>query len=186
MNVGAIILAGGKSSRMGQDKGLMLINNKPMISYIIETLKKLTQDITIVSNQKEYHSFGFPIVEDLIKNAGPLAGIYTGLVNAKNTKNIIVSCDVPNISVELLSFLINNSEQSEVVIPENNNKTHQVIGVYDKSCIPFFKQALESNQLKLKDVLKKVKTEVVDANRFNKSEFINVNTPNELNELICK
>ena len=183
MEIGAIILAGGKSSRMGSDKGLLMIDDKPMVTHIIETLSKLTNDIIIVSNQSEYYDFGLPVFEDIIKNAGPLAGIYTGLVRAKHQKNIIVSCDVPFVSAELMTFLLKDSIDNQVTIPLKNNKTHQVIGIYDKNCIEVFKQELENDQRKIKVALEKINLKVVDASQFNEKEFFNVNTPQELNEL---
>lgn len=182
MNIGAIILAGGKSSRMGQDKGLMLLNNKPMIVHLLNTVKTITNDIIIVSNNAEYAQFGFDVKEDLIKNAGPLAGIYTGLTFSKHNKNIVLSCDVPFVSQKLLHFLIENSVNADVTIPINAEKTHQVIGVYDKSCINIFKDELQHNQLKIKSALNKVTLNVVDANAFSSKEFLNINTPIELNE----
>ena len=183
MKVGTIILAGGKSSRMGCDKGLVMLHNKPMIAHVIETLNQLTADIIVVSNQAEYNEFGLPVFEDMIKEAGPLAGIHTGLMHSKHKKNIVVSCDVPFVSVELLTFLIENSWDNDVTIPLKNNKTHQVIGVYDKDCIEVFKQELDNNQRKIKVALEKVKLNVVDANMFDEKEFFNVNTSQELNEL---
>ena len=183
LKFGAIILAGGKSSRMGADKGLLMLENKPLVAHVIETLKQLTTDIIIVSNQKEYKVFGLPIYEDIIKEAGPLAGIYTGLTHAIHQKNIVVSCDVPFVSTKLLNWLIQNSENYDVTIPTNNNKTHQVIGVYDKNCACVFKQELDNNQRKMKVALEKVRLNIVDANQFNAKEFTNVNTPAELKEI---
>jgi len=183
LNIGAIILAGGKSSRMGTDKGLLMLNNKPMIGYIIETLLQITNDIIIVSNNNEYAKFNIPIYTDLIKESGPLAGIYTGLIHSKHAKNIVISCDVPFVSVELLNFLIKNSENNDVIIPTNNNKNHQVIGVYDKSCASIFKEELANNQRKMKLALEKVNLKIIDANQFNSKEFTNINTPIELNEI---
>lgn len=183
LKVGAIILAGGKSSRMGNDKGLSLLNNKPMVAYVIDTIRKITDDVIIVSNQEDYNNFGLPVYEDVIKEAGPLAGIYTGLLHSKNDKNIVVSCDVPFVSVELLNFLIKNSEGFEVTIPVKDSKTHQVIGIYDKKCLAIFKKELDNNQRKMKVALEKVKLNILDANNFDEKEFINVNTPQELKEI---
>ena len=101
MKYTAIILAGGKSSRMGSDKGLVLLNGKPMISYIIEILKKMQIPIIIISNNENYKQFGLPVFADIIKEKGPLGGIYTGLKNSKTESNIIVSCDVPFYQIEL-------------------------------------------------------------------------------------
>lgn len=183
MNVGAIILAGGKSSRMGTDKGLLSLNGKPMVAHVMDILKPITDDIIIISNNVAYEVFGVPVYEDLIKDAGPLAGIYTGLKHSKHDKNIVVSCDVPFVSEKLLHYLINSCKNYDVTIPIKNNKTHQVIGLYDKKCVPIFKNELYNNQLKMKVALEKINLNIVDANQFDEKEFINVNTPIELKEI---
>ena len=101
-NITGIILAGGKSSRMGTEKGLILYKNKPFVEHIIEAMNPLVDNIIIISNNKAYKSFGFRCYEDLIKNTGPLAGIYTGLRYSKTENNLIVSCDVPLINTVIL------------------------------------------------------------------------------------
>lgn len=180
MKVTAIILAGGKSSRMGEDKGLMLFDGKPMIQHIINVAKPLVIDILIVSNNKEYEQFGYPVYEDLIKDKGPLAGIYTGLKHAKTAKNIVLSCDVPFVNEELIQLLLNNCETVDVVIPEKENRTHQLIGVYDKSCVPTFKKELDKDQRKLKLAIEKLNYKVVDANHIDAQIFNNINSKDDI------
>ena len=75
-----VILAGGKSSRMGFDKGLAILNGKPMIQYVIDVFEKLGLDIIIISNSPGYETFGYPIYNDLIPEKGPVGGIYTCLL----------------------------------------------------------------------------------------------------------
>ena len=183
MKVGAIILAGGNSSRMGKDKGLLFLNGKPMVAHIINTLQQITDDILIVSNNIEYNNFGVKVYPDLIKDAGPLAGIYSGLSHAKFDKNIVVSCDVPFISVELLNYLIENSKNFDVTIPVKNDKAQRVIGIYDKNCIPTFKNELENNQRRIKFAIQKLNSNLINADQFKERVFTNINTPNELKEI---
>ena len=95
---------------MGTDKGLLLLNGKSMVAYVLDTLKQITDDIIIISNNAAYEVYKVPVYEDLIKDAGPLAGTYTGLIYSKHDKNIVVSCDAPFISVELLNLLIEKSK----------------------------------------------------------------------------
>ncbi len=83
MQATGIILAGGKSSRMGEDKGLVLLNGKPMIQYVIEALKGVVSDIIIISNNASYNKFGIPVYPDIIKDKGPVGGIFTGLHHSK-------------------------------------------------------------------------------------------------------
>jgi len=179
MRITAIILAGGKSSRMGQDKGLMFLDEKPMVQYIIDTVKPLVQEIIISSNNKEYEQFGYPVFQDLIKSKGPLAGIYTGLNHSKSDKNIVISCDVPYVSKELINLLIEQSEGSQITIPEKEGKTHQLIGVFSKSCSESFKNAIENNELKAKTVFEKLNLNIVDANQFENKIFTNINTKDD-------
>ncbi len=180
MKLTAIILAGGKSSRMGQDKGLMLFNEKPMIQYVIDGVKPLVNEIIIIANNNQYQKFGYPVYQDLIKNKGPLAGIYTGLTHSTTTKNIVLSCDVPFVSQQLIQELINHCNDVEVVIPEKNKITHQLIGVYDKSCTVIFKKELENNQLKLKLAIEKLNYKIVDANHIKAKLFTNINSKDDI------
>lgn len=180
MQVGVILLAGGKSSRMGADKGLLLVNKKPIMAHIITTVSFISDTIIIVSNKNEYQQFGFPVVEDLIKNAGPLAGIYTGLKHTNVEKNIVLSCDVPFVSENLLRFLIENSNSFDATIAQKNSILHPLIGVYTKKCLPIFEKELVQQQLKVRLALQKVQLNIVNANQFNEKDFININTPIDL------
>lgn len=180
MKITAIILAGGKSSRMGEDKGLMLLNGKAMIQHIIDTVKTLVDDVIIVSNQKGYNKFGYAVYHDSIKNAGPLAGLYEGLTHTKTKKNIVLSCDVPFVNNKVIKTLIENCENTDVVICENENKTHQLIGVYDKSCANFFKEELENNQRKVKLALSKLNTKTINLNHLDNQLFKNINSKDDI------
>ena len=183
MKIGAIILAGGKSSRMGTDKGLLSLNGKSMVAHVIDTLKQITDDIIIISNNAAYKVYRIPVYEDLIKDAGPLAGIYTGLIYSKHDKNIVVSCDTPFVSVELLNFLIEKSKNYDVTIATHDNKIHPIIGIYDKKCVPTFKNELEQDQRKIGIALEKVNLHIIATKQFDKKVFTNVNTLIELKEI---
>ncbi len=181
METTGIILAGGKSSRMGQDKGLMLLNGKPMIEYVIESLKKVSSQIIIISNSKQYKQFGYPVYEDEIKDKGPVGGIYTGLNNSNSLTNIFVSCDTPHVSPQLLLHLLSQCSEHEVAIPVYNNKVHPLIGVYKTSVLPVFKESLNQNQLKLMLVNQLLNTNIVliNENEFDANNFKNYNSPND-------
>ena len=180
MSKTGIILAGGKSSRMNQDKGLMLLGGKPMIEHVIAVLKPIVDEIIIISNNPDYKQFGCTVYSDLIKDKGPLAGIYTGLYYSQTETNVVLSCDVPYVNGDLISFLLSKHPQHQITIPIKDNRTHQLIGVFSKSCEINFALSIEKGELKLMDTFKNLNLNVVDANHFNADLFRNLNTPNDL------
>src|SRR3954447_5197806 len=120
VNTTAIILAGGKSSRMGTNKALLDLNGRMVIEGIVEKLEKTVDEIIIVTNTfADYEFLKLPMVEDKWKDMGPLAGIEAGLNASKTEHNLIVACDMPFISVELGKYLLSCLEEEyQVVVPE--------------------------------------------------------------------
>ncbi|MCB0409341.1 MAG: molybdenum cofactor guanylyltransferase [Flavobacteriales bacterium] len=180
MSFTTIILAGGKSSRMGQDKGLMFLKGKPMIEHIIDVVKPFSEEILIVANDYNYKKFGVSVFYDEIKEKGPLAGIYTGLKNSSSEWNLILSCDVPYVNERLIKLLIENSNGFDITIPQKDNQTHQLIGVFNKNCIHSFKANLDQNQLKLKNAYESLNLNIVDANIIEDKVFTNINSKDDI------
>jgi len=182
MNVTGIILAGGKSSRMGQDKGLTLLNGKPLVKYVIDALESITQKIIIISNNDTYKRFGFPVYNDVVKEKGPVGGIYTALTHSITENNVIVSCDTPFVTPNLLLNLIEESHSHEVTFYQYKNKTHPLVGVYKKSVLPVFKSSLDKNQLKLMLVNQSLNCNIVKVeDKFDGDKlFFNINTLQDL------
>ncbi len=176
----AIILAGGNSSRMGEDKGLMLIKGKPMIKHVIDIVEGVVENIIIVSNNEEYNQFGYTVLPDEIKGKGPLGGIYTGLLHSKTELNLVLSCDIPYVNANVLNLLISHSKGYDITIPTKDEVTHQLIGVFGSKCIISFKNAIDDNELKLINVFKKLKLNIVDANQFSERLFTNVNQKDDI------
>ncbi len=180
MSKTGIILAGVKSSRMNQDKGLMLMDGNPMIQYVIDVLKTVVDEIIIISNNSEYEQFGYPVYSDIIKDKGPLAGIYTGLFYSQSETNVVLSCDVPYLSEQLISFLVSEHQNHQITIPKKEGQTHQMIGVLSKSCEAIFEISIEKDELKLIDAFKNLNLNIVDANHYDIDLFRNLNSPNDL------
>jgi molybdenum cofactor guanylyltransferase len=179
----AIILAGGKSSRMMKDKGLVYLNNKPLIGYMIEKVKRFTNHIIIITANTAYKQFGYPCIEDEMKERGPLGGILTGLVNSSTQKNFALGCDMPFLSENILSGLINNSGDEDVLLTEHQGKAEPLCSVYDKSCIAHIRSQIEQNQLKITTALDGLKIRVISFDKeewFRGNEFANINSKEEL------
>ena len=184
MQATGIILAGGKSSRMGEDKGLVLLNGKPMIQYVIEALKEVVSNIIIISNNASYNKFCVPVYSDLIKDKGPVGGICTGLYHSTTELNFCICCDVPMISSDFIFWLLNKSGNASITLPMYKDKIQQMIGVYSKQVLSNFKESTEKEHLKLSQVNKDMACEIIDIEKeyanFDELIFSNINTKNEL------
>ncbi|HWR33008.1 MAG TPA: molybdenum cofactor guanylyltransferase [Chitinophagaceae bacterium] len=181
----AIILAGGKSSRMKTDKGLVFFNGKMLVQHVIESLKKITGSIIIISGNPAYKQFGYPCIEDELKDRGPLGGIYTGLVHSISKKNLFVGCDMPFLSERLLKKLINKCGEEDVLLAGYAGQAEPLCSVYDKNCMAHIRSLLEQNQLKITTALEGLKIRVVSFDNepwFEGNEFANINSIDELNK----
>ncbi len=181
----AIILAGGKSTRMKEDKGLMFFNGKMLVQHVIESLKTITRNIIIITAHAGYKQFGYPCIEDQMKEKGPLGGIYTGLIHSPAVKNLVVGCDMPFLSTEIFNGLINNCEGTDALLAEHKGKVEPLCAIYDLNCISHFRSRLEQDQLKITDALEGLKTRVISFDNkewFTGNEFANINSMEELNK----
>ncbi|TWO32729.1 molybdenum cofactor guanylyltransferase [Seonamhaeicola sediminis] len=183
-NITGIILAGGKSSRMGSDKGFIKLNNKRFVEYSIKALKPLVKDILIVSDNTDYNFFGYKRIEDDIKDAGPVSGIYSGLSASETDYNLILSCDIPLIKTSILEKLIDNIDEcSEIIQIESNGKTMPLIALYKKQCAPTFLKSLKNNERHLRRVISTLKTKNVVLTVEEQNTTMNVNTQEELKSI---
>ncbi len=173
-----IILAGGKSSRMGTDKGLIQLAGKPMIQHIIEPLATICDRILIVSGNSEYAKFGFELVQDEVSDFGPVAGILSGLRKSKTQKNLVLSCDSPYITTELLLQLVAVATTADVVLACTETEQHPLIALYDRSCLIGFEKAVIQCDHRLTDVLEHFNVVKL---LVKKHDLVrNINTPQDL------
>jgi len=183
-NITGIILAGGKSSRMGSDKGFLELNGNTFISLIIEAVKPLVKDIIIVSNNSAYDQFGHQRVDDMIEDAGPVAGLYSGLYHSKTEHNLVVSCDVPLIKTAVLNTLIDGFDADfDVIQLQSQNKTIPLIALYKKQCMDTFWELLQNDERRLRFAVDRLNTKTIILDgKFDK--FVkNINTVEQLNEI---
>ncbi|MEH0007329.1 MAG: molybdenum cofactor guanylyltransferase [Flavobacteriales bacterium] len=179
-----IVLAGGKSSRMNRDKGLIRYKQKPFVQHIIAALQPLVDEIIIVSDDPQYDVFAQRRVEDWIKNVGPLAGIYTGLSHAKTRDSLILSCDIPLINSAVLSQLINRTaEPVEVVQMQCRGKTMPLVARYKKTCMQPCLRLIESGERRVRFFVDQLRSKTIVAGDSTAKYILNINTPNELKKL---
>lgn len=179
-----IILAGGKSSRMGQEKAQLKLGNKSFIEIILQTITPLCSEILISTNNPALHLRGTKSIADEIQNIGPLGGIYTCLNLSKSFKNIIVTVDTPLISTDLLKYLLNQSENHEVTYCEHNNKEHPLIGIYTKKFLRIIEEDIQNKKYKTLAAIRKSNFRKLKINKnhqyYKEGLFKNINNPVDL------
>jgi molybdopterin-guanine dinucleotide biosynthesis protein A len=125
------------------------------------------------------------VVEDLIKEAGPLGGIFTGLCYSTSKFNFVVACDMPFIQPALIRLLLDESGLPDVVIPEVDGEVEPLFAVYSKNCIPLIFEHLRKQNLKIRQVLgklqvKRIGVEDIDQLDPEHLSFFNINTEEDL------
>lgn len=182
-NITAIILAGGKSSRMKEDKGLVYFRGKMLVEYVIEAAGKAADHIMIITANPAYGQFGIPCFEDERKDKGPLGGILTGLDHSSTSKNLLLGCDMPFLTEKILTELIIHCGDEDVLLTEHLGKAEPLCSIYDRSSIPHIRSLIEQDQLKITDAIAGLKTRVISFDReewFSGNEFANINSIEEL------
>jgi len=181
-----IILSGGKSTRMGENKAFIKIEGVPIVSRIYTLFKELFQEVIIVTNQPElFKNFDSKIYSDLLPNKGALGGLFTGLFFSNFQYSFCVACDMPFIKKSLVQYLINNIEGEDVIVPRAKDGLQPLHAVYSKNCLDPIKKIMEQGKYKIIDFYNLVSIKIVEEKDFTsldplRESFINVNTPEEL------
>lgn len=180
----AIIMAGGKSRRMGQDKAVLEINGTPAIKRVYEQLRLHFDQILVSSSNIAEH--GLPdieIVPDEIAGKGPLVGIGSALRVSRNETNFVIACDIPDIDISIVRRLIRESRSFDAVVPETGaGKYEPLFAVYKKSTLGAIDESIASGKYKILEPLKKCNVSYV---KFPGAEkFKNLNTMKDYQEFV--
>lgn len=188
-NITGIILAGGKSSRMGEDKSFIAFQGRPLIESVIDKLSTLFKDLIIITNNSSpYKKYKIKTYIDIIKDRGPLGGIYTGLYHSNTKYNFIVACDMPFLNISLVEYMVQRINGYDVVIAKRLGRLHPLFGIYSQNCIKFIKGKLVKDNLKIRDFFKYVKVKIItdrETGKFDENglSFVNINTPEDYRSL---
>jgi len=185
----SIILAGGKSLRLGRSKSLENIGGRSLIQWVVDCLAILSTEIIVATNQGEVFPCSSPVkirmVADIYPGKGPLAGIYSGLRASSSSQAIIVGCDTPFLNVSLLAYMAKNIDQYDVVLPRIGEMVEPLCAVYSKSCLVSIKALLEQNKLRVSKLFGAVKVRYIEEGEINIFDpehlsFFNINSQADL------
>ncbi|MGE7761950.1 molybdenum cofactor guanylyltransferase [Peribacillus sp. NPDC097895] len=163
-----LLLAGGKSSRMGVNKALLKIGGVVNISRVASELKKVSEKILVITNTfEDYRFLQLPLISDLHKDQGPLGGLHAGMSSSKTELQFLTACDMPFVSAEAINEIISFYETGfDAVIPEINGRIQPLFAVYHKRCLPVLTECLVKNELKMSRFLEKISVKIVKETDF--------------------
>jgi len=185
----SIILAGGKSSRLGRSKALQVIEGKSLIQWVVDRLAILSTEIIIATAHGEAIPCSSVVriktVADSYPGKGPIVGIYSGLTASSSARAIVVGCDTPFLSVSLLEYMIQICSTFDVVVPRIKNKLEPLCAVYSKNCLVPIQGLLEQNELRIRKLFSMVKVQYVEEDEINSFDpehlsFFNINNQDDL------
>lgn len=185
MDAGAIILAGGKSSRMGTNKALLQVNKQANIKRVAQQLQRYFPSLIVVTNHPEDYPFldDAVIVSDYFPGKGPLAGIHAGLAVSPYEVNVVTASDMPFLSAELAKRLVDFAGDYDAVVPVINGERHPLFSVFKKKLTGVMEESLVKGQLSMMGFLDRLKVyymkekDLQTANNSLERIFFNMNTP---------
>src|SRR3972149_327416 len=180
------IQAGGASSRMGRDKGIVPLAGKPMVRHLLDRIEGLGDETLITTNSpQDYRFAGVRLVGDTRPGTGALGGLHTALSAARGETVLVLACDMPLASRPLLEHLLARAPEADVVIPRREGEYEPLCAVYAKRCLALVEAALEAGgRGGGRPVPRGVAVEEPEWSVFDPEglTFFNVNTPQELAE----
>ena len=181
----AIILAGGRSSRMGQAKALLPFDGEPLITHIVRSLKDIFADVVVVlAPGQDVPVLPVTFVRDEVAYQGPVSGIYHGLKAAKSDVSFVGSCDVPFLNRTLISYLCSQICDHDVVVPYWEGRYQPLFAIYRKDVTSYLHAQLQRGELRPIFLFDKVRTRKIEEEEIRRFDpeglsFLNMNTPED-------
>lgn len=184
MKQGVLILCGGKSSRMGSDKGLLEFRGHTLIEHVLKAVSALEIPIVLVGKPQLYARFGYPVVQDEVAEQGPMRGILSGMKSVEWDRALVLSCDAPFVSTELLRHLLEEMGTFDAIIPETDGKFHPLIGAYSCHIQATIETLLSEKIFRMSALLDAVNSRILDLSNHpefaDEKLYVNLNTPDEV------
>ena len=189
LDIGYIILAGGKSKRLGRNKINEVIGGITLLNRVVNVLSAFNGEIILVTAEDSSLPDTFTYakiskVQDLYPGKGMIGGIITGLSASKNFYNLVVASDMPFLSPALIWYMISNAKENDLVAYKNQNELEPLHAIYSKNCLPILEEIMLKDR-RIFELLGQVKVRYLSPAKINqydpkKISFFNVNTESDL------
>ena len=185
-NVTGLILLGGKSSRYGSNKALVEIEGVRLVDRVAGVMKSIFHRVLLLTNTpEEYAYLQLPMVEDLIKDLGPMGGIHTGLMTMSDEAGFIVACDMPFLSERLIRHMVDVRDDFDAVVPRMDWMLEPLHALYSKKCLPAIQEAIGQHQHQIAKCFARMRVRYVDEEELRLWDqglrsLFNINKPEDL------
>ena len=192
IEVTGVLLAGGKSRRMGEDKRYLVVGEQTLLERGLGVLRSMFQEVLVVIAQDSAPlDIDARVVRDLVPDCGSLGGIYTGLIQATSPYIFTVACDMPFLNQAVITQFTTRRDTADIVMARLATRLHPMHALYGKGCLPAMEQMIVARQLKIQELVSHASLRVqyvteADLLSIDPSwrSFHNVNTPEDL-EAAC-
>lgn len=181
-NVTGVILAGGKSSRMGQDKACLSLSGKTLFSVNLELLRTYFNEVMIAGDRPDLAQPDLPSIPDICPGSS-LGGLYTGLMSAETDWIFVTPCDMPYPDGRILELLFSLHAGADAVVPQTPHGYEPVFAFYHKNCLPVFSDALKSGRKSIHSLFPLLNVHFLTWQNMPadwQKNFMNINTPEDL------
>jgi len=188
IDVTGVLLAGGKSRRMGEDKRYLVVGEQTLLDRGLAVLRSIFREVLVVIAQDsppldvEAH-----VVRDLLPECGSLGGLYTGLTQATTPYIFVIACDMPFLDPAVIAQFTSRRATADIVMAKLRGQLHPMHALYGKQCLPVVEQMIRAHQLKIQEIVSNASLRVryvteADLLTIDPSgrSFQNVNTPADL------
>ena len=188
IDVTGVLLAGGKSRRMGEDKRYLVVGEQTLLERGLAVLSSIFQEVLVVIAQDSPPlDVDARVVRDLVPDCGSLGGLYTGLTQATTPYIFVVACDMPFLDQAVISQFTSRRTTADIVMAKLAARLHPMHALYGKGCLPAMEQMILARQFKIQEIVSHASLQVryvteADLLTIDPSgrSFHNVNTPADL------
>lgn len=187
-NITGVILVGGKSLRMGQDKAFLKLSGRPLLDPVLDLFRSRFSRLLLAGDRAErFNGYGLPIVPDIYPGSS-LGGVHAGLSAAETEKIFVAPCDLPFPNSALLDYLCGMAEACDVVVSVSPQGYEPLFALYSKSCLEPIHELLERKEFRIIDLFPMVITRFIQGDELAsiagiEKAFVNINTPEEYSHL---
>jgi len=189
-DITGIIMAGGQNLRMGRNKAFIIWRGKRLLDWVYDAIRPLCTKIIISANDENSSYPEALVVPDRYQRIGPIAGIEAGLTHSNTEMNIIVSCDTPMLSTAFFRYMIKQHQKFDISIPIHDGVNEPLIGIYNRSVLPRFQDAISRGLYKPPPIIKSCNFQEVPINQemnfYQPDLFLNLNKPEDLKNISNK